>query len=282
MIRKIPLLISGLVSFRSGIPIAYEAKVDRYPKVLRNKPLVEALLEIKWRVPTPASTPTVDPNYRMFVGRFYDRVVDRYPVSEPLEAAAIPDGIAAHIAQYRFRAKENGYPLLQIGPGLLTINDTESYTWDRFEQEANWALSRLLDTFRGELSFDSLTLRYINGIQVDFAREDVLSFLERYLKVRVAFPRELFSTGQIESRPAGFVMQASFQSRYPQGSVQVKFAKGTVKEQESLIWETVVSSTGRDLPELPGRFAEWLGAAHSIAEDWFFKLIEGELLRRFE
>jgi uncharacterized protein (TIGR04255 family) len=32
---------------------------------------------------------------------------------------------------------------------------------------------------------------------------------------------------------------------------------------------------------MPKGFANWIDAAHAITDDWFFKLIEGELERRF-
>jgi uncharacterized protein (TIGR04255 family) len=251
-------------------------------KVLKSKPLVEALLEIKWRSATQQGTTSVDPNYRLFVGRFYDRVRERYPVFEPLQTAAIPEEMATHMVQYRFRMRENGYPLLQVGPGLLTLNTTESYTWDEFEKEADWALPILLATFPSNLQFHSLTLRYIDAVEVDFSKEDILSFLRDKLKVEINFPESLFDGSRVERLPTAFVMQSSFKSREPTGTVQVKFARGTLREKNVLLWETLVSSTDAELPELPKGFSEWLSSAHAITEEWFFKLIDGELLRQFE
>jgi uncharacterized protein (TIGR04255 family) len=43
-----------------------------------------------------------------------------------------------------------------------------------------------------------------------------------------------------------------------------------------------VQSAGADLPDMPKGFPAWVDAAHEITHDWFFKLIEGELERRFE
>jgi uncharacterized protein (TIGR04255 family) len=250
--------------------------------VLKRKPLVEAILEIKWRLATQPITPAIDPNYRLFVGRFHDRVINRFPIHEILQTAAIPEGMAPHLVQYRFRSKNDGYPLLQIGPGILTLNDTDSYVWDEFESQANWALSKLIETFPEQIVFDSLTLRYIDGVEVDFSKESVTSFLKDKLKVGVSFPDPFFESGQVEPSPTGFVLQSSFKSHTPEATVQVKFAKGKVKEKDALVWETVVASLRTELPNLPEQFPRWLFDAHTITHDWFFKLIEGELLRRFE
>jgi hypothetical protein len=41
-------------------------------------------------------------------------------------------------------------------------------------------------------------------------------------------------------------------------------------------------SAGDDLPAMPDGFPAWLDSAHNITSDWFFKLIEGELEKRFD
>jgi uncharacterized protein (TIGR04255 family) len=252
------------------------------PRILKNKPLVEAILEIKWQLANDPAGPLIDPHYRLFVGRFYDRVMKEYPVYEALPTAAIPDEMAAYVAQYRFRLKENGWPLIQIGPGILTLNDTDSYLWPDFEKRATWALERLFESYPGKLQIESLLLRYIDAVEVDFSKENVIAFLRDKLKITVTYPQSLFQSGQVEHAPTAHVLQSAFHSRTPEGTVQLKFARGKVKEKEALVWETLTSSSGSDLPPLPDHFPGWLSAAHAITDDWFFKLIDGELLRRFE
>jgi uncharacterized protein (TIGR04255 family) len=54
-------------------------------KELKNKPLVEAILELKWTLPAQA-TPGMegDPHYRLLLGRFSERVESSYPFHGPL------------------------------------------------------------------------------------------------------------------------------------------------------------------------------------------------------
>jgi uncharacterized protein (TIGR04255 family) len=252
------------------------------PRILKNKPLVEAILEVKWQLATEPTAPPIDPSYRLFFGRFYDRVRNEYPAYEALEAASIPDVMAAFVAQYRFRLKENGWPLIQIGPGMLTLNDTDSYEWPDFEKRAHWVLERLFESYPGRLQIQSLLLRYIDAVEVDFSKEVVTAFLRDKLKITLTYPESLFQSGHVEQAPTALVLQSAFHSTTPRGTVQLKFAKGKVREKEALVWETSISSGGRDLPPLPQDFPAWLSAAHAITDDWFFKLIEGELLHRFE
>jgi uncharacterized protein (TIGR04255 family) len=250
------------------------------PRTLKNKPLVEAILEVRWRLAAEEG-PQSDPNYRLFVGRFYDRVKSKYPAYEALQTAEIPDQLAGHIAQYRFRSREDGWPLIQVGPGILTLNDTDAYEWSDFESRAHWALEILFQSYPSKLQISGLVLRYIDAVEVDFSKEDATSFLRDKLKVLVRYPEFLFESGQVESSPSTLVLQSAFHSNNPKGTVHLKFAKGKVKGKDSLIWETLTSSDGSDVPTLPDQFGAWLSAAHEVTDDWFFKLIDGDLLHRF-
>jgi uncharacterized protein (TIGR04255 family) len=74
-------------------------------------------------------------NYKILLGLIYDRVTKEYPHHEELPAASVPDELAGHIVQHRFRKSENNWPLIQIGPGLVTLNDTNNYTWKGFQKK---------------------------------------------------------------------------------------------------------------------------------------------------
>ncbi|MBE9171358.1 hypothetical protein IQ238_28985 [Pleurocapsales cyanobacterium LEGE 06147] len=54
------------------------------------------------------------------------------------------------------------------------------------------------------------------------------------------------------------------------------------KITDALIWETTIQSFDSDVSEVPLHLDKWLEDAHSVAHDWFFTLIEGDLLRSFE
>ena len=174
------------------------------------------------------------------------------------------------------------WPLIQVGPGIITVNDTQNYTWSDFRSRSVMAVEKLFEAYPKpeKLHVTSLLLRYIDAVEVDYAREDVFDFLRDKLKVSIALPRNLFDGSGTESKPRHFRWEAAFESTTPPGVVNLKFATGKREGKPALIWETLVHSE-RDLPELPHRFGRWIDAAHMIADDWFFKLIEGELERRF-
>jgi hypothetical protein len=44
----------------------------------------------------------------------------------------------------------------------------------------------------------------------------------------------------------------------------------------------MVESLGDDSPQSKREIAIWVKKAHQLTDNWFFEMIEGELLRRFE
>ncbi len=64
-------------------------------------------------------------------------------------------------------------------------------------------------------------------------------------------------------------------------AASVVFAIGQRSGKPALIWETLVQAARDRIPAIPDGFSTWLGKAHDLTDDWFFKLIEGDLERRF-
>lgn len=253
-------------------------------KHLKNKPLVEAILELKWELPAQ-STPGIegDPHYRLLLGRFSERVQRDYPFHEPLPTAQVPDAMVAYMPQHRFRASSKAWPLIQIGPGLMTVNETDSYTWSDFETRCKKAITDLFDAHpsKEEFTVQDLTLRYIDAIDVDFSQESVFSFLRGKMKTSISLPECLFDGERVNNNPTAFNWQVSFPHDEPGGLMTLRFAIGKRNGKSVLILETLVQAGRERIPRAPDGFSEWLDQAHELTDDWFFKLIEGELERSF-
>jgi uncharacterized protein (TIGR04255 family) len=253
-------------------------------KDLKNKPLVEAILELKWPLPsTTAPGMEADPHYRLLLGRFSEKVDREYPFHEPLPTVQIPDVMAAYMAQHRFRAGAGKWPLVQIGPGIMTVNETDGYSWEDFRNRCVKAVQNLIDAHpaRNSFSVQDLTLRYIDAVEVDFKRESVFKFLEEKMKTKILLPDDLFGIGRVNGNPTAFSWQASFPQDAPGGVVTLRFAMGQRSGKPALIWETLVQATPGQMPKIPEEFSRWIGTAHDLTDDWFFKLIEGDLERSF-
>jgi uncharacterized protein (TIGR04255 family) len=250
---------------------------------LPNKPLVEALVEIRWELDSPVSNVHLDPHYKILVGRLYDRVKDEYPIYEQLPTATLPDEFAGYLVQHRFRSAPNDWPLVQVGPGILSVNDTAKYVWEDFRFRAVSAVNWLFEAHPdpASLKINSLLLRYIDARPFDYAHEDVLAFLQEKMRVTVSLPASLFENSSIDPIAQQFTAQTMFACSEPPGTVTIGFATGQTNERPSLAWETLVRSTDTQVPQMPEGFEAWIDAAHIITHDWFFKLIKGDLLEEF-
>jgi uncharacterized protein (TIGR04255 family) len=126
-----------------------------------------------------------------------------------------------------------------------------------------------------------IMLRYINIKEFDFEKSDVLEFLESKMRTTVRLPGELFGDGTVQAQPLGLRLNLTFPAADPKGVIDINMGAGRSGEQPALLWEFVVRSLGRDVPQLPDGFAAWLSGAHALIEQWFFELAKGDLLKEF-
>jgi uncharacterized protein (TIGR04255 family) len=250
-------------------------------KNLNNKPLVEAMFELRWGLDGPPGM-AVDPYYQMLIGLLFNAVKGNYPHWERLPASKVPEGFAPYAPHHRFRAGVETWPLVQIGPGLLTVNDTEDYEWETFFPRCSAVVDSLFgiypDASEGLRIFE-ITLRYIdadtllNVSAVDFMRK---------LKLNVDVPKSLFDGGRIGRNSLGVGLSLAYPALQPKGLFQISCNQGKKHDQDAMIWQTQVVSRGTDAPRQADSIKQWLQVAHETIHDWFFRQIEGELLEKYQ
>jgi len=252
--------------------------------ILQNKPLVEAIFEVRWELEEPVPGIKIDPQYKLLIGRIYDRIADEFPIHEMAPAAIMPDEMAAYTIQHRFRKSKAGWPLIQLGPGIITLNDTEGYTWESFRIRIHKLLDSLHDAYPDSscMVMHRLLLRYIDAIEFDYQQKSALDFLASQMKSRIAFSEDLFQGTGVSNLPLHFDLRFSFAAGVNVGNLHLRFVRGKKNQQDALIWETTVESAEESKSLVTDRIKQWADAAHEITHNWFFKIIEGELKRRFE
>lgn len=251
---------------------------------LKNKPLVEAIFELRWELQEQTGGMKIDPHYKVLIGTVYDKVKSEYPFHEQLPTATMPDEMSGYIVQHRFRKGKDEWPLIQIGPGIITLNDTDGYVWKDFEKRISFVINTIFGIHLNprNLKVNGLILRYIDVIDFDYNKDNAFNFLKEKMKINVNVYQKLFVNTGVSKLPKGFDLRFFFPSAKPKGDVGLRFVRGKRKEVDALIWETTVQSTGKNLPDTKKKITIWVENAHKLTHDWFFKIIEGELLRRFE
>ncbi|MFQ6062270.1 MAG: TIGR04255 family protein, partial [Methanosarcinales archaeon] len=166
-----------------------------------------------------------------------------------------------------------------------TLNDTDEYVWENFEKRISQVLDTLFDAYpdaENNLKVNGLLLRYIDAVDFDYGKDDIFTFLKEKMKINIEIHEKLFEDTGVSKLPLGFDLRSSFPSIKPKGAVHLRFVRGKRKDSDALIWETQVQSLKDDVPKVKNKITIWVKDAHELTNDWFFKMIEGELLRRFE
>lgn len=256
------------------------------PRELLNKPLVEAIFELRWALRIPGSgLPPQDPGFRIALGRFYDKVRKDYPELIDLPTSQVPEDMTAYTVRHQFRRGKGQWPLTQLGPGILTVNDTNGYTWDSFRPKVLDALDAIFNAYPADIhpfKPSSLRLRYIDAI--DFSQEttDPINFLEEYLHTRVVVEPLLFDNPGEASSVQQLRLSLTFPLTKPKGVGVLGFANSARHGKPSIIMEIVIRSEDDNVPSSRKDFPAWVNDAHAVVDKWFFTLCRGQLLERFE
>lgn len=259
---------------------------ERHP--LKNKPLIEAMLELHWQLAeNPKPTVTIDPGFRIFLGRYYDRVRSWYPHVEDLPTSELPERVVPHVARHRFWAAEGAWPVTQVGPGILTVNETDGYLWETFRPRLVDAFNALLASYPTEIAplrLNQIVLRYIDSVKFDEGGSStpMLTFLRESLHTTVGVDPLVFSDPTEAETPLGLNLSLTYRTAKPNGVVMLTLGNGMKADIPSIIWETKVVSTEGDTPTELKTFERWLDEAHIVSDNWFFGLIRGKLLNQFE
>ena len=259
------------------------------PHPLPKKPLVEAIFELRWALQQQEQQPNqagIDPGFQILLGRFYDKVSADFPESENLEMAIFPEMMTPYLVRNRFRKTKNGWPLVQLGTGILSVNDTESYDWSTFKPMLHKAVEILLETYPRNIApliFSQVTLRYVDAIPLNAldGNKRFLEFLKDYLHTNISIDPLLFDNPSLAGAPSALTLRLNYPLQKPHGVGVIAFSSGMKQNVPSIIWENMVISPQQQVPQTLAAFDSWIDEAHAITDRWFFGLSRGKLLETF-
>ena len=111
---------------------------------LPKAPLVEVVFELKWDIKMKSDLD----DFQYLYGDLYANLKDEFPNRERLTPLEIPFDALINIPVFRFTKNENKYPLIQIGPGVISINTlNEFYVWEDFRENIHKLLDILKDIY---------------------------------------------------------------------------------------------------------------------------------------
>jgi len=250
---------------------------------LPNKPLVEAIFELQWALSSGQEQGDIDPGFRILLGRLYDRVRGDYPFLENLPQAQFPEELTGRLVRHRFRVAKDSWPLVQVGPGVLSVNETQEYAWSDFCPRLIQAVKALLESYPTDihqLKITQVALRYLDAIPFE-EETPLLQFLKEYLHTTIEIDRRLFQDFQTANSPTGLSLNLVYKLPDLPGAIATSFAVGMRANQPSIIWDTQVLARGDDAPQTAEEYESWLIRAHDISGRWFRTLSRGKLYESF-
>ncbi len=266
------------------MPIFKAEKKNEIPALL-HPPLIEAIFEVRWEMETDSQTQRLrDPSYPMMYGRLYERLKKDFPIVEDLPSIQAHPEAAPYVPRHRVRKEKIGYPLIQVGPGIVTINETKGYSWTNFRFLILRVVESIIELFPTDaipLNFIKAELRYVNGIRFDIAKENPLQFLAEKLHMKVEVPLELFHQNNVHERPNAVALNLSYALEKPMGNLVLNAGLGQFEGKPAFIQQTLIHSVGELVPSDAETFTNWLEEAHNVAEHSFKAFCKGALMEKF-
>lgn len=246
---------------------------------LSNPFLLESIFEIRWELQGDQQSGRFrDPAYPMMYGRMYEHLKNDFPLIEDLPSVQAHPEVTPYTVRHRLRKERNSMPLVQIGPGILTINDGKDYSWNEFKALAI-RLMELVDSLYPKstmgLNFVKAELRYITGIP--FTQEDPLAFLSDKLRIKVAVPHDLLLQPAVANNVG---INLAYPLSQPVGNLILSANLGQVDSKPAYIMQSVIQSGGEVVPQNGKELDRWLARANVAADQSVQSLTKGLFLHQ--
>ncbi len=250
---------------------------NTYVSKLKNAPLKEVIFDIRWNLDIDDDTNKFyDANFDLALGKFHNTIKKEFSKIERIVPPFIPKEFANYIPQFRF-SKETTYPLIQLGEGVLSINDNDiNYEWkNNFSPLIRDTLTKLCNSYEKSLTFNRVSLRYIDAVNLsDIESKNFPKFLAEKLNYEIK--KSFESPGELSS----FNYNEIF--KLPGGdNLQLVFSSGVDKETQApqIIWQYIVF---KDVEQSQQDVFIWLDKAHKVTSDLFITMLNQDFYASFK
>jgi len=245
-------------------------------KKLKNAPLKEVIFELLWELPLDQTGFPIDTGFELAQGIFASKIKKDFPVHKK----TIPEGFQ-NVRLYpkpihQFWKKEITWPVVQLGHGIMTVNDTDAnYIWeDNFLPNIKNSLTILLDSYENQLPFNRVSLKYIDSIDLPDNVNDISNYISKNFQTdlinRYPLPGKLkgININQTFELPDETIMQISIQT-----------ATNNATNKPAIVWITGVEKKGLFKKD---EIINWTVEAHKQVSDTFVNMLEKEFYENFD
>lgn len=239
---------------------------------LQKAPLVEVVFELRWDIKTKSDLD----DFQYLYGDLFANLKDDFPNRERLTPLEIPYDALRNIPVFRFTKNNNQYPLLQIGPGVITINTlNEYYVWEDFRESIHNLINILKEIYP---KFQTLKIKpaliYIDFLKFDSKQISGYDFVNDNLNISVSSN----ILNDIQTKISSININTNYQVESDFMSVRINEGK-TDNSNDGIIIQTKVN--GKEQSYDNQTLKDWLESAHSLSSKAFKSLIKEDLYKTF-
>ncbi len=240
---------------------------------LPNAPLLEVIFELRWNALTQEATK----KWQYLHGDLYSLIRDKYPVRELINNVEVPKEILFHfqVGQpiHRFRPAQDTYPLVQLGPGLLTLNTVDrKYSWTEYSKNILDISNKFFEVHPIKDSL-ALNLQYFDFFSFDFENSNVLDFLSKNLKIDMKQGFQV-PNRNLDSLDLGLTYNITTDSR-----IFIGLNKGINEGKDGLILRTMCQ--GKNISPKIESIHDWIEKSHEMVSQLFKDMTSGEMYESF-
>jgi len=251
------------------------SKVEHIVKLSR-APLQEVVFEAKWELDVHEGTNQVfDPGFELAQGLFAEAVRAEFPLHKRVMPPFIPLQALAQKPVHQFWKGEKVWPVLQLGPGILTVNDTEkNYVWaSTFRPMVDKALDAVFKSYRGDMRFNRVDLRYIDAVEFPTEpRTALFDFVKNNLQVRLEKGFDVEGSLNNLNVSQTYKLENGSQLTLVIATGLI-IATGLRNKVPAVVWQTAISNKGIQKIE---DIKKWLVESHTTISNLFKRMLRKE------
>jgi uncharacterized protein (TIGR04255 family) len=244
---------------------------------LSNAPLQEVIFEVRWGLrPGENNGQMEDIGFELATGRLSTILEDKFSVYRRIVPAEIPDQMLFYRVVHQYWSGENQWPVIQLGPGIFTINCTDHvYDWEEiFRPLINEAIRGLMQSYRNPIQLVFASLRYIDAIKTtEFSNhpENWQQFIKNNFNLEY---NNFFDT---RGQQKGIQIEQTFELE-DRSELQLQIGSGTKNNEPAVIWQTTILKREQFTVQ---ELLKWADYAHNITHDLFVEMIKPDLYASF-
>jgi uncharacterized protein (TIGR04255 family) len=246
---------------------------------LPKAPLQEAIFEIRWELDLDSSSnQQFDIGFSLAQGKLQEIVKKEFPAFARKVPYQFPEQALQYQVINQYWNKPTVWPVLQLGPGIFTVNETElNYDWAKtYFPLIDRALDWVHEAYGGNLRINYASLRYIDSVKPkDYGFDGKWQeFIQQHFNF--AFVNNFNSRGLIKGIQFDQYFELEDKSEL---HISLNSGKYRKTEEEALIWQTAVLKSGKFEKD---SLIRWLKDAHSITSDLFKEMTKPQFYDSFK